>query len=414
MLPVISHWRRNFNMFLAGQFFSGITSMIVQYSLIWYLTNTTHSATVLSFAMLLGMLPMVLLSPFVGPIIDRVNKKTLLILTDVIVALFAILLALIGWLAGSFPTWLVFVVLFIRAVAQTWQQPTIQTVVPVMVPSDSLTKINGQLSVVQSANTLIAPALGAFLFGILPLSALILLDVVGAVIGTILLLQVTLPKTAAQGEPIHVVKDAAAGYRLLRSQSGLWAIVLIETLFTLFLLPAASLYPLMTIAHFHGTVAQAGIVEVAYSAGMLSGGLLISVLGAWRDRVKPILIAYLVIGSTLLLSGFVPGNGFGFWLFVGLNTLAGLAAPFFSTVSYAMVQQSFAPEQLGRVTGVVIALISLAGPLGLIIAGPVADTIGVAAIFVIAGVGGLLCFSLNLLIPTARRYDLTLQQKQTQ
>lgn len=410
MITIPLHWRRNFNYFLIGQFFSGITSMIVQYSLIWYLTKVTNSATVLSLAMMLGMLPMVILSPFVGPIIDRVNKKILLILTDVIVALFAVILAIIGWLAGHFPIWLVFVVLFVRAVAQTWQQPTIQTVIPVMVPEKAVTQTNGKLSVVQSVNTLIAPALGAFLFGVLPINMLILLDVIGAIFGTVLLLQVTIPKTAAQGESIHIGTDTVVGYRLLRQRSGLWTIVLIEALFSLFLLPAASLYPIMTMDHFHGSVAQAGIVEVAYSGGMLVGGLLIGLLKNWHDRVKPMVWAYFVIGLMLLLSGLTPGNWFGFWLFVGLNAVAGLAAPFFSTMSYAILQQSFAPEQLGRVMGVVVALVSMAGPVGLIVAGPLADAINVPFLFVIAGIGGLLCFGLNLAIPTARQYDQKLQQ----
>ena len=89
-------WRRNLYFFLAGQFLSGITSMIVQYSIIWYLTKITGSATVLSFATLLGMIPMVVLSPFVGPVVDRRNKKFLLIITDIVVALFALILSITG------------------------------------------------------------------------------------------------------------------------------------------------------------------------------------------------------------------------------------------------------------------------------------------------------------------------------
>lgn len=69
------YWKKNINLFLMGQFLSGITSMVVQYAIIWYLTQETGSATILSFATLLGMLPMVLLSPFVGPLIDRWDKK---------------------------------------------------------------------------------------------------------------------------------------------------------------------------------------------------------------------------------------------------------------------------------------------------------------------------------------------------
>lgn len=114
------YWKKNINLFLMGQFLSGITSMVVQYAIIWYLTQETGSATILSFATLLGMLPMVLLSPFVGPLIDRWDKKKLLIYTDIIVAIFALILSIVGTVMSTFPLWLVFVSLFIRSVAQTF------------------------------------------------------------------------------------------------------------------------------------------------------------------------------------------------------------------------------------------------------------------------------------------------------
>lgn len=177
--PVL-HWRKNINLFLTGQFLSGITSMIVQYAIIWYLTKETGSATILSFATLLGMIPMVLLSPFAGPLVDRWDKKRLLILTDIIVALFAMVLVVVGTISDTFPLWLVFVSLFIRAIAQTFQMPMIQSILPTMVPEEELTRINGQLGMVQSANFIIAPAIGAFLFTVIPINWLILLDVLGA------------------------------------------------------------------------------------------------------------------------------------------------------------------------------------------------------------------------------------------
>lgn len=177
---LVLHWRKNINLFLTGQFLSGITSMIVQYAIIWYLTKETGSATILSFATLLGMIPMVLLSPFAGPLVDRWDKKRLLILTDIIVALFAMVLVVVGTISDTFPLWLVFVSLFIRAIAQTFQMPTIQSILPTMVPEEELTRINGQLGMVQSANFIIAPAIGAFLFTVIPINWLILLDVLGA------------------------------------------------------------------------------------------------------------------------------------------------------------------------------------------------------------------------------------------
>lgn len=105
----LTGWQKNIRLFLTGQFLSGITSMVVQYAIIWYLTKETGSATVLSFATLLGMIPMVILSPFVGPFVDRLNKKRLLIVTDIIVAIFALTLSLAGTISDTFPLWLVFI-----------------------------------------------------------------------------------------------------------------------------------------------------------------------------------------------------------------------------------------------------------------------------------------------------------------
>lgn len=404
-------WRRNLYFFLAGQFLSGITSMIVQYSIIWYLTRTTGSATVLSFATLLGMIPMVVLSPFVGPIVDRRNKKALLIVTDIIVALFALILSITGTISPEFPLWLVFVSLFIRAVAQTFQMPIIQSILPTMVPEDELTKVNGQLGMVQSANYIIAPALGAFLFSIIPMNWLILFDVLGAILGVGLLLFVTIPHVVSEGETIHILADSKFGLKKLIENKGLWYITLIGAVFMLLFMPAASLYPLMTMDYFKGTVGQAGLIEVIYAVGMLAGGAVIGLFGKWKNRMLPILLSYLVIGITIGLSGLLPGTQKGFVVFLILNAIAGFATPYFNTLLMAMIQQSYEPKYLGRVLGVLNSLMSITGPVGLIFAGPIADSIGVEKMFLIAGIGALICGAINLLIPKARNYDIELQKK---
>lgn len=404
-------WQRNLYFFLAGQFLSGITSMIVQYSIIWYLTKITGSATVLSFATLLGMIPMVVLSPFVGPVVDRRNKKKLLIITDIVVALFALLLSITGTISPEFPLWLVFVSLFVRAVAQTFQMPIIQSILPTMVPEEELTKVNGQLGMVQSANYIIAPAMGAFLFSIIPMNWLILFDVLGAIIGVGLLLFVTIPHVVSEGESIHILADSKFGLQKLIENKGLWYITLIGSVFMLIFMPAASLYPLMTMDYFKGTVGQAGLIEVIYATGMLAGGAVIGLFGKWKNRMLPILFSYLVIGVTIGLSGLLPGTQKGFMVFVVLNAIAGFATPYFNTLLMAMIQQSYEPKYLGRVLGVINSLMSITGPVGLIFAGPIADNIGVEKMFMIAGIGTLVCGLINILIPQARNYDVELQKR---
>ncbi|KRK86588.1 major facilitator superfamily protein [Lentilactobacillus sunkii DSM 19904] len=406
-----NHWRRNIYLFLASQFLTGITSMIVQYAIIWYLTKETGSATILSIATILGMLPMALLSPFVGPLVDRWNKKALLIVPDVVAAIFAIILSISGGVFHVFPIWLIFVSLLMRSIAQTFQMPTIQSVIPTMVPDTELTKINGQLGMVQSANMIIAPALGAFLFALIPLQYLILLDVLGAILGISILIWVQIPNNEKIDAALHMLHNTKLGVQQLMHNKGLWYITITGAVFTLLYMPAASMYPLMTMKYFQGTVGQAGFIEALYSGGMLAGGAIIGIWGNWRDRMKPVIIAFFLVGVPTGLSGLLPGNQSGFMWFAILNVIEGIATPFFSTLLMAMIQQSYPSQQLGRVLGVLNSLMSLTGPVGLIFAGPIADALGVETLFIIAGVGTVICGIFALMVPIMRQYDIKLQKQ---
>lgn len=405
-----TNWQVNVRIFLFSQFLTGITSMTVQYAIIWYLTEQTKSATILSIATLLGMLPMIILSPFVGPYIDRLNKKGLLIVPDIVAAAFAVILSLTGAFSGSFPIWLIFISLFVRAVAQTFQMPTVQSIIPAITPSDELTKVNGRLGMVQSANRIIAPAIGVILFAALPLQWLLLIDVLGAVLGVGLLTFVNIPESMVMPHGRLAIADTKRGFYDLVNNKGLWIVVLIGALSSLFIMPAASMYPLITMDYFQGTVGNAGLVQIIYSIGMLLGGTIIGFFGRWSDRMKPFLLSYVVIGITLAISGFLPPNQKGFISFVILSAFTGLAIPFFDTLLMAMIQQSYPSNQLGRVMGFAMTLLNLPGPFGLIFAGPVADNVGVESLFIIAGLGTILCALLNWLIKPAKNYDKQLQQ----
>ena len=408
----LSSWRRNSLLFLLSQFVTGITSMIVQYGIIWYLTQESGSATVLGFATLLAMLPMVLLSPFVGTFVDRWNKKALLIVPDVIAAVVAIVLSTVGTLNSNFPLGMVFVSLTIRSLAQAFQMPTIQSIMPTIVPAEEITKVNGQLGMVQSATLIVSPALGALLYSLIPLTILILVDVLGAVLGIVLLMFIAIPNSkSVNGQEIHLLDDARFGLQRIGTVKGLWTMLLSCALFTFMFMPAASMYPLMTMGYFHGSVMQAGIVEVAWSVGSLLGGAIIGLFGTWKDRVIPVIAGMVVLGVSFALCALLPQTMTGFVLFTMLNVFAGMATAFPTTLIMAMMQQSFPPHELGRVFGVTMALAGAAGPIGLLFVGPLADRIGVEWIFTLSGFGSIVCAVLMAALPAARLYDVRLQQR---
>lgn len=413
----LSSWQKNVGAFLLSQFLTGITSMTVQYSIIWYLTEQTHSAKVLSYATLIGMLPMILLSPFAGTYVDRWNKKLLLIVPDVVAAVVAAGLSIVILMTGHVSIWVVYLALFIRAVAQTFQMPTIQSIIPTITPEAHLTKVNGQFGMIQSANMIVAPALGAFLFTIVSVQYLLLLDVLGAVLGICMLQFVKIPKVdaaakneVAKAHPVKtVVSDMLTGVQLLTKNKGLWISLVIGSISTLFIMPIASLYPLMTLDYFKASIGQVGLVEVCYSVGMLTGGLIISVFGNWKNRMIPFMLSYISLGIVMILSGLLQPSKFGFMLFVGLTFITGVGVPFFDTLLMAMIQQSYENENLGKVMGVTMSILSLPGPIGLIVFGPLADTVGVNRVFLICGVAVFLCAPVNWAFKSAREYDVNLQ-----
>lgn len=405
------NWRKNFYLFLIGQLLTGVTSMIVQYAIIWYLTLETGEESVLAIATLVGMLPMALLSPFVGPFIDRINKKFLLISYDAVVAVIALGLFIYGINNDVYPLWMVFVTIGIRAVAQTAQMPTVQSIMPTMVPEDEITRVNGQFGIIQSLIFIVSPGIGAFMVATMPIHWVILLDVIGFILGAGMLLLVRIPEVASQGEKISVMKDALEGFNILRENKPMWKMTLIGALFMLLFMPAMSLYPLVTTKYFGGTIVHAGWVEVLFAAAMLIGSFAVGIFGKTKDRMPWIIAAYLIVGLSIGGSGFLPGNMNGFWVFLVLNVFAGIVLQIYTTMNMAITQQSFEAQYLGRVMGIVSALMSIAGPVGLIFAAPVAESIGVQNMLVIAGFGGILAAALLYCTPSVRNYDKHLQRK---
>lgn len=129
------------------------------------------------------------------------------------------------------------------------------------------------------------------------------------------------------------------------------------------------------------------------------------------SEAKLAYIAFFLVGIPTDISGILPGNQTGFLWFAALNIIEGIATPFFTTLLMAMIQQSYPAEELGRILGVLNSLLNLAGPIGLIFAGPLADVIGIERLFVIAGIGAAICGVVAVLMPITRQYDIRLHQK---
>jgi DHA3 family macrolide efflux protein-like MFS transporter len=135
-------WRRRFFTIWAGQQASLIGSSVAGFALIWWLTTSSGSATVLATASLVSILPGVVLAPFAGVRGDRWNRRRVMVAADSLVAALSLALAVMFW-QGQVVVWHVYLVMGARALANSFHWPAMQASTSLLVPEEHLTRISG-------------------------------------------------------------------------------------------------------------------------------------------------------------------------------------------------------------------------------------------------------------------------------
>jgi DHA3 family macrolide efflux protein-like MFS transporter len=395
-------WRRDTAIFLTSQTISLFGSMIVQYAIMWHLTLQTKSGSVMALAAVFGFLPQAVVSVFGGVWADRLNRKVLIIGADAMIATATLVLALL-MMSGADDLWLVYVALVVRSVGAGVQMPAVSALLPQIVPTDKLMRVNGINGTIQSAMMLVAPAAAAAVYASATIVAVFFVDVVTAVIGIALLSLLAVPRLVRRA----TTGDARAGYfadlgdglRYATSHSFVrWLLALYAVVFVLIVAPSY-LTPLMIVRTFGIEVWKLTVNEVAFSVGMILGGALLATWGGLKNRVA------MIVGSTLVLGSLSVALGLSTHLFVffGFMFLVGLAVPFFSTTSMTVLQETVEPEMQGRVFGFVGIVMAVAMPVGMAVFGPLADRFTVEAVLVASGVVMSGVIAAAVAMPSGRR-----------
>ncbi|MDT2761599.1 MULTISPECIES: macrolide efflux MFS transporter Mef(A) [Aerococcus] len=379
------NWKLKFYTIWAGQAVSLITSAILQMAIIFYLTEKTGSAMVLSMASLVGFLPYAVFGPAIGVLVDRHDRKKIMIGADLIIATAGAVLAIVA-LYTELSVWMVMVVLFIRSIGTAFHSPALNAVTPLLVPEEQLTKCAGYSQSVQSISYIISPAAAALLYSAWKLNAIIAIDVLGAVIASITVASVSIPKLGDQVQRLkpNFLREMKEGIVALRQNKGLFALLLLGTLYTLVYMPINALFPLINMEYFNGTPVHISITEIAFASGMLVGGLLLGRLGKFEKRILLITGSFFIMGASLAVSGLLPPSRFV--IFVACCAVMGLSVPFYSGVQTALFQEKIKPEYLGRVFSLTGSMMSFAMPIGLILSGFFADRVGVNHWFLLSGI----------------------------
>lgn len=378
--PADRAWVRHASLFLAGQTASLFGSSLVQYAILWHLTLTTQSGVVLMLATVAGFLPQAIVSVFGGVWADRHDRRLLIVGSDAVIA--ATTLALVVVLvSGVDDLWPVYVALAIRSIGAGIQTPAVGAFIPQIVPADKLMRVNGLNSSLQSGSMLLSPAVAAALYAAFGLQAVLLVDVVTAVIGIGLVALIRVGRHERADTSTGYFDDLRDGLGYVRGHPVVRRVLVVFALVFFLAVPPSYLTPLLIVRDFGPEVWKLTVNELAFSVGMVLGGALLAWWGGLSDRVLMLSVATVVFGGLTVGLGLAPV----LWLFFALMFLVGLCVPFFWTTANTLLQETVEPDFLGRVFGVLGIVMSLAMPVGMLVFGPLADVVPLDMLLIAGG-----------------------------
>lgn len=401
----MENWKKRFVIISIGQAVSILTSSILQMSIVWYLTLQTGSAIVITMATLAGFLPRALLGFISGVWIDRFDRKKILIISDLFIASAALMLSVVALITDP-PIWLIFIILIARSAGKAFHTPALNAIVPSIVPKDQLARCAGITHSFDSISLIISPALAAILFNIWDVSVIALLDVAGAIIAITIIFFIHVPKIEKirNTENLHIFQDTKDSLAVIRKNKVLVAVFVVGTLYAFIYFPIGSMYPLITMTYFRGTVADSSVVEIMFSAGSLLGSVLLGIVGSRAQNVRTIAASIAIYGIGVTCTGLLPENGLH--VFIVLSAIMGITTPFFHGLRTAIIQAKVPEEYLGRVLSLVYSASMLSGPVGLVLGGRFSDLVGINYAFTVLGILTLCLAAVLLLTPSIRYGEL--------
>lgn len=377
---------RSFFLLWSGQAVSLLGTQAVQFALVWWLTVETGSPGILALATLLALLPRALGGPAIGAWVDRLDRRTILFAADATAAALAVTLAGL-FLAGAAAPAHVLALLFLRGVAEAFHESAMLAATTTLVAPEARTRVQGANQALQGLLAIVAPPLGALIAAFLPMPGALAIDAFTALFAIGALLLVRIPHHDPEGRAGARLfsADVVEGVRWLLRRRGHLALLGMAATINLFVTPAFSLLPVLV--HDAGAGAgRLGALASGFGIGMLAGGALLAAWGGFRRKIDTALCGMVALGAATAAVAALPADG---WALLGALVAVGAAAALVNGAIVAILQDTVPVDRQGRVFATYGSLALSAAPLGLLLAAPVAETLGVRAWYVAGGVAAI-------------------------
>ncbi|MFO7943680.1 MAG: MFS transporter [Anaerolineales bacterium] len=422
-----------FTLVSIGQAISLVGSGMTQFAITIWAWQETGQATTLALTGFFSFAPVVLISPFAGALVDRLNRKLVMMLSDYAAGLGTIALFAL-FLSDNLQIWHLYILGAFVGVFQAFQWPAYSAAITMMLPKEQYARANGMLELARSSSRVLAPVLAGALIGLSGLSLIFIIDIVTFLfaIGTLLLIYIPQPETSPEGRSGSgsLWKEAGFGFEYIWNRPSLFWLQMVFFFLNLSAMFGFTVMAAMILARTQNDTVTLGSVQSAGAIGGVAGGLLLSIWGGPKRRIHGVLLG--MIGVSIFHT-ILMGIGRSMTLWGIASFFGGLIIPMINGSNQAIWQAKIPPDVQGRVFSVRRLIAQVTAPIAMLLAGPLADYVfepameeggslipifgdivgtgpgaGMASMFIIAGIMGVIVGIGGYSFPVIRDVEIIL------
>jgi DHA3 family macrolide efflux protein-like MFS transporter len=363
---------RGFVVVWFGQVISLLGSAMTWFALMIWAYDLTGQATPLALLGAFTFGATILFSPVAGALVDRWNRKLVLLFSDATAGL-ATLVVLGLYLAGLLQIWHLYVIGFLAGTFQAFQYPAYAAAITMMVPKEHYARAGGMLELAWAASSVLAPLLAGILLGKIGLAGIMVIDLLTFLFAIVSILFISVPQpprsgigSEAQGS---IWQESSYGFRYIKARPSLLSLLTLSAVVNLVDYAGFTLFPPMILARTGGNEMVLGSVQSVGAIGGVVGGALLTMWGGSRRRIHGVLIGWALSSFGILLMGI--GRGVTVWLLASFAYA--FFEPFVNGSSQAIWQVKVAPDVQGRVFATQFLVSQITMPIAMLFVGPLAD-----------------------------------------
>lgn len=361
-----------FTLVWIGQIVSVLASAMSQFGLTIWMFQQTESATALGLMQVFFITPFLLISPIAGVLVDRHNRKMMMMVSDVVAGI-ATILILVFQSLGILEFWHLYFASVVYGLGMAFQWPAYSAAITTMIPKAQYARANGMMSLIEAGPGVVAPLLAGALLPVIGLTGLLLFDVVTFLfaVGVLMIVHIPQPPRTEEGRQGQgsILKEAAYGFKYIFARPSLLGLQLIFFVGNLFSGIGYTLLAPMVLSRTANDSLMLGSVQTAGAVGGLIGGILMSAWGGFKRRVHGVLTGWMISGVGMAILGLA--GGLPVWI-AGM-IIGSLVGSMINASNQAIWQAKVAPDVQGRVFSARRLIAWFTNPISPIIAGTLAD-----------------------------------------